>query len=98
MAARLRKVVIARSICAVQGMEVVLGLATLACPNINPNKSSHPTRGIGEFIFVFHSIISLTQSDALSVVEKTPRRERFLEIGDDFPRAIGVPPRSRHAN
>lgn len=26
-----------------------------------------------------------------SVVQKTPRRERFLEIGDDFPRGVGVP-------
>lgn len=27
----------------------------------------------------------------LFVVQKTPRRERFLEIRDDFPRAIDIP-------
>ena len=41
--------------------------ANQAGPKRIANKSSHPTRGSGEFVFVFHSIISLPQSDALSV-------------------------------
>lgn len=34
-------------------------------PRKTANKTSHPTRGSGAFVFGFHSLISLPQSDAL---------------------------------
>ena len=52
-----------------------------------PNKSSHPTRGSGEFIFGFHSPISLPQSDGLSVCFNTIWAGGFSTLN---------PPRHRH--
>ena len=49
--------------------------ANPAGPKRIANKSSHPTRGSGEFIFGFHGIVSLPQSDSLSVSRKNLQRE-----------------------